>query len=67
MVNELENLPPEIEYFVVPPLCPLVGSPYDFSLTSEHIGRSIQSTDEWLANHGLEKQHIPGALRTHDH
>jgi len=67
MVNELENLPPEIEYFVVPPLCPLLGSPYDFSLTSEHIERSIQSTDEWLANHGLEKQHIPGALRTHDH
>ena len=67
MVNELENLPPEIEYFVVPPLCPLVGSPYDFSLTSEHIERSIQSTEEWLANHGLEKQHIPGALRTHDH
>jgi NTE family protein len=67
MVNELENLPAEIEYFVVPPLCPLVGSPYDFSLTSEHIERSIQSTEEWLANHGLEKQHIPGALRAHGH
>jgi NTE family protein len=67
LVNELEELPPDIEYFVVPPLCPLVGSPYDFSRTSEHIERSIKSTDDWLAHHGLEKQRIPGELRTHDH
>ena len=67
LVNDLEDLPPEIEYYVVPPLCPLLGSPYDFSLTSEHIERSIVSTDNWLAHHGLEKQHIPGELRTHGH
>ena len=67
LVNDLEDLPPDIEYFVVPPLCPLLGSPYDFSLTSEHIERSIRSTDDWLADHGLEKQHIPGELRTHRH
>ncbi len=67
VVDDLENLPPDIDYFVVPPLCPLMGSPYDFSLASEHIERSIKSTDEWLANHGLEKQHIPGELRTHGH
>jgi NTE family protein len=67
VVNDLEKLSPDIEYFVVPPLCPLVGSPYDFSLATEHIERSIQSTEEWLANHGLEKQYIPGALRIHHH
>ena len=67
VVDDLENLPPDIDYFVVPPLCPLTGSPYDFSLASEHIERSIRRTEEWLANHGLEKQHIPGELRTHDH
>ena len=68
LVDDLEELPPEIEYVVVPPLCPLLGSPYDFSLTSEHIERSIRTTDEWLAHHGLERQqHIPGELRTHDH
>ena len=33
LVSELESLGPDIEYFVVPPLCPLVGSPYDFSRT----------------------------------
>jgi NTE family protein len=67
LVDELDELPPDIEYFVVPPLCPLVGSPYDFSLTSDLIERSIKSTDDWLARHGLEKRHIPGGLRTHDH
>jgi len=36
LVIELENLGPGIEYYVVPPLCPLVGSPYDFSRTADH-------------------------------
>jgi NTE family protein len=67
LVDDLENLAPDIEYFVVPPLCPLVGSPYDFSHTSDHIERAIKSTDAWLAQHGLEKKRIPGELRTHDH
>ena len=67
LVDELEELSPDIEYFVVPPLCPLVGSPYDFSMTSNLIERSIKSTDGWLTDHGLEKQHIPGGLRNHTH
>ena len=42
LVSELEGLGPDIEYFVVPPLCPLVGSPYDFSRTADHIDRAIR-------------------------
>jgi NTE family protein len=53
LVIELETLGPDIEYFVVPPLCPLVGSPYDFSRTSDHIDRAILTTDArrpaWIA------------------
>ncbi|MGQ0685040.1 patatin-like phospholipase family protein [Bradyrhizobium sp.] len=67
LVNELENLDPGIEYYVVPPLCPLVGSPYDFSRTADHIERAIRSTDAWLAQNGLEKREIPHELRPHDH
>ncbi len=37
MTTELEYLDSAIEYYVVPPLCPLVGSPYDFSRTDDHI------------------------------
>jgi NTE family protein len=67
LVSELEDLGPDIEYFVVPPLCPLVGSPYDFSRTSDHIERAIQSTDAWLAQNGLEQSGIPDEMRPHRH
>jgi NTE family protein len=52
---------------VVPPLCPLVGSPYDFSRTGEHIERAALATDAWLSQNGLEKREIPHELRPHDH
>lgn len=67
MTTELEYLDPAIDYSVVPPLCPLVGSPYDFSRTAEHIDRAIKSTGRWIADGGLEKSHIPGELRPHRH
>jgi NTE family protein len=67
LVSELEGLDAGIEYFVVPPLCPLVGSPYDFSRTADHIERAIQSTDAWLARGGLEQSGIPEEMRPHNH
>jgi len=67
LVNELERLEPGIEYFVVPPLCPLVGSPYDFSRTADHIERAIASTDAWLAQNGLQRGGIPDEMRPHSH
>lgn len=67
LVSELESLGPEIEYYVVPPLCPLVGSPYDFSRTADHIDRAIVSTDAWLGRHGLQQGRIPHEMRPHSH
>jgi NTE family protein len=67
LVSELEGLDPSIEYFVVPPLCPLVGSPYDFSRTADHIVRAIESTDAWLEQGGLAQGGIPGEMRPHGH
>jgi len=67
LVSELESLDPAIEYYVVPPLCPLVGSPYDFSRTADHIERAAQNTDAWLAQGGLSQSGIPGELRPHGH
>jgi NTE family protein len=67
LVSELENLDRGIEYFVVPPLCPLVGSPYDFSRTSDHIERAIRTTDAWLAQSGREQGRIPHEMRPHSH
>jgi NTE family protein len=67
LVDELEDLGPGIEYFVVPPLCPLVGSPYDFSRTADHIARAIDCTDAWLGQGGLKQGGIPGEMRPHSH
>jgi len=67
LVSELESLGPEIEYFVVPPLCPLVGSPYDFSRTADHIDRAVAATDAWLAQHDLQQGRIPHEMRLHHH
>jgi NTE family protein len=68
LVAELEGVASDIEYVVVPPLCPLVGSPYDFSRTDDHIERAVASTDAWLARGGLE-QHgvIPHEAQPHGH
>ncbi len=46
---------------------PLVGSPYDFSRTSDRIERAVQSTDAWLAQNGLEQRGIPDEMRPHSH
>jgi hypothetical protein len=66
-VGELEHLDGGIEYHVVPPLCPLLGSPYDFSHTTELIKRATESTDAWLAEGGLERREIPNQMRPHKH
>jgi len=67
LVSELEDLGPDIEYFVVPPLCPLVGSPYDFTRTADHIARAIEATDAWIEQNGLQEGNIPHGMRPHDH
>ena len=67
LVSELEDLAANIEYFVVPPLCPLVGSPYDFSQSAAHIDRAVRSTEEWLLHGGLTRKIIPGEMRPHGH
>jgi NTE family protein len=67
LMNELQSLDHSIEYFVVLPLCPLTGSPYDFSQTSELIERAAKSTDAWLAEGGLDRPGVHAQLSTHKH
>ncbi|MEA2927861.1 MAG: hypothetical protein QOG38_289 [Hyphomicrobiales bacterium] len=67
LISELEGLDPRIDYFVLPPLCPLGGSPYDFSRTAELIARAVESTDAWLADGGLERPRTHAQLGVHKH
>ena len=67
LLHELEHLDQRIDYFIVPPLCPLTGSPYDFSQTSRLIARAVESTKAWLAEGGLEQPRIHKQLSLHKH
>ncbi len=67
LLHELHGLGSDIEYCVVPPLCPLGGSPYDFSQTNKLIDRAAESTRTWLAEGGLTRRAIPNQMHTHKH
>jgi NTE family protein len=67
LISELENLSADIDYYVLPPLCPLNGSPYDFSNTDELIARAIKSTDEWIDGGGLQLPRARAQLGLHKH
>jgi len=55
------------EIFVVPPLCPIETSAYDFSATASLIERAAASTRAWLAAGGLERPDLPRELTAHPH
>ena len=53
---------------VVPPLCPLGVSVFDFSQTASLMDKSARQTEEWLAGGGLEHTgplHVPLAHHHH--
>ena len=55
------------EILVVPPLCPVGASPYDFSASASLIERAAASTRSWLAAGGLERPNLPHELTPHSH
>lgn len=64
---DIERFAPCAHVTVVPPLCPLTTSSYDFSHGGPLIDRAAGATSEWLAHGGLSSTGIPGALRAHHH
>ena len=50
-VNEFETIDPAIDYHVVPSLCPVVPTAYDFSQTRTLIVRAAAQT-----RHGSSKE-----------
>lgn len=67
LVSELEGLPRDIDYAIVPSLCPLSGSPYDFTNTGRMIDAAEISTRDWIEAGGLFRRIIPDQLRAHSH
>jgi NTE family protein len=56
-----------IELRIVPSLCPLRTSPYDYSSARDLIAQSKRCTRQWLDAGGLEQGGIPGSLQEHRH
>jgi NTE family protein len=67
LTQEVEAVGDDIDFHIVPPLCPLSGSPYDFSMTDQHIARSYEHTMQWIESGGLRRDDIPVQLRPHQH
>jgi len=67
LVQDAQRLSGQVELIIVPPLCPLAVSSYDFSRSQELIQLAAQTTEAWLASGGLSPRGIPDALLSHDH
>lgn len=66
LLADLERLADSAEIVVVPPLCPLAVSSYDFSRSGELIDRAAAATQRWLDHKGFSPG-LPEALRPHTH
>jgi len=67
LVRDLHHYADQAHIAVVPPLCPLDISPYDYSRCGEMIDRAAGTTAQWLKANGLASRHVPGALHPHVH
>ncbi len=67
LMTDVQRLHGELDRHVIPPLCPLTRSAYDFSGTDELIERAAKSTRSWLERGGLDDSAIPGELQPHSH
>ncbi len=67
LVQDAERFAAKVELRIVPSLCPLDCSPYDYSTCAMLIDRAELSTRQWLESDGLERAADPGPLLEHRH
>jgi NTE family protein len=68
LVHDAERLAgSSIELRIVPSVCPLETSPYDYSVARTLIAQAKAGTLQWLDKGGLERSGVPMALREHHH
>ena len=67
LLADLRHIGTSVEISVVPPLCPLKGSPYSFTETGSLIDRAYASTSTWLANGHHHSCDLPPAMFPHHH
>ncbi|MGH6841550.1 MAG: patatin-like phospholipase family protein, partial [Methylocella sp.] len=67
LIHDVERLADAIDVCIVPALCPLNVSPYDFSASRYLIQRAEESTRKWLDGGGLLRRSLPAELEAHHH
>jgi NTE family protein len=67
LMYELERLPEDIDVHLMPTLCPLAVSPFDFSASRELIERAARSSKKWVEEGGLTRRARPQELAPHRH
>lgn len=67
LAREAEYFSDQAEVIVVPTLCPVEVTPYDFSQTASLIRRAEESTERWLAAAGLRTGGVRDLLMPHHH
>lgn len=68
LVSDIERFGTQVQLRVVPPLCPVHSSPYDYTACAELIDRAAAATREWLKRGGLEHEGgVPHELVEHGH
>jgi NTE family protein len=67
LLQDYERYSPSVEIHIVPPLCPVTHSSYDYAHGTELIRRGRDSTRAWLGGGGLSRTDFPGPLAVHTH
>jgi NTE family protein len=68
LMHDVERYRSEAALHVVPPLCPVDTSPYDYSAAGALIDRAARSTHEWIEGGGLERSDgAPHQMVQHTH
>jgi NTE family protein len=67
LMHELEVTPRDIEIHLMPTLCPLSVSPFDFSASRQLIDRAVESSAKWIEAGGLTRRASPHELDPHRH
>ena len=65
--HDFERFSAATPIHIVPPLCPVGHSSYDYSQAASLIARSGESKRTWLAADGFAKRSFPGELGEHMH
>jgi len=66
-MHELERISHAIDVHLVPTLCPLAVSPFDFSASTELMERAAAEAKKWIDDGGLERRAQPKELAPHRH